>query len=201
MPAKVELVIAILHYAGKSGLLDLNNGVHSLSSKTKIPVTALKGLLRDRDLFYGKYGEWTDSEFLEWLKNNDCTSVEDARKGIVVYKILSHNIDFRLKSYLEKMAIVPDSKNNKELIVFDLEVLANDIARHSIKKSAKEIMIELITTISSYSDSDKLERLKKKTIKQMIADATIEQSQDRIGVKTTELILEIFKKIISCRSI
>lgn len=192
-----ELAIAILHYAGESGLLSLDSGIHSLSAEIKIPVTTLKGLLRDKNLFYGQFTEWTDDDFLEWLKNNECTSVEDAKKGLLVYKLLNIDEYFSVQTYLEKLSIVPDYKNNRDLIVFDIESLVKTIARNSDSRSEMEIVKKLIAETNFNSIGSRIDKSKYKTIKEMFADAIIEKAENRLGIKTTELIVNIFNKIIN----
>lgn len=195
-----ELAIAILHYAGESGLLSLDSGIHSLSAEIKIPVSTLKNLLRDKSLFYGELVEWSDDKFIEWLKKNDCTSVEDAKKGVLVYKLTNMNEYFSVQAYLEKLSIVPDYKNNKDLIVFDLEVLAKNISRYGNVKSTKDIILELIKETGCSGYGCKVEQLKDKTTRDMIKYALAEHAEDKLGLKTTELIIYLFKKIRDMKS-
>ncbi len=187
-----ELTIALLHYADESGLFGSNEKVHSLSSKSKISVNTLEGLLRDRDLFFNDLKDWSDHEFFSWLKSNNYTGDEDLKRGLGVFIVENYSQKFHVESYLESFKIVPDYKNNKKIIVFDLVRLVEALSKKA-ECSTKNLMLEVIDSSIKHKQKLAQEDDTSEDLQKLFLKAVREQVDKKLGTDTAALVIEMFK--------
>ena len=101
----------------------------ALSQELMIPASTLDGLLRDRLLLMRQLSGLRHSDFERWERENNQTSLADHERQRVVFALKSMKDGLEVESYLERLGVVPDYKNNRKLLVIDLAQLVGVLSR------------------------------------------------------------------------
>lgn len=63
---------------------------------------------------------WDMNQLIRRFETNDQTTQEDNEKGLGVYFVNDWSQQISAETALEKIGVIPDYKNNKQMLVFDL---------------------------------------------------------------------------------
>ncbi len=187
---KRELTITLLHLAQTAGLLDLTKSRYTLAAKLKVSPSVLDGLLRDMFLFFGDVKDLSYQNFAEWIRQNNYTSEDEARKQKVVVALRSQEERMTVEKFLDDHNYVPDFKNNNRLLVFDLPRLLTALSQ-TVNAEPSQLISELGI---EYIDVAHAGNSEKKLVDLAIS-ALREQFDKNFGEATTELVLTLFKSV------
>jgi hypothetical protein len=184
-----ELSIALLHYAGEAGALDLDSSRFALSMELKVPPSTLETLLRDRMLYFSKPKPYGLDEFLAWIEENNHTALEDAKLHKLVVALRSPAERLSAERFLDEIGYTPDFKNNHRLIVIDLDRLLSALALKLNVKPAG--LLEGLNI-----DRKKLREARdsQKDLLALALQALTEQAGKQIGVATVELAGHLIRR-------
>jgi len=189
---KKEMVTVLVHYALESALLKANS-INSLSINLKINPSGVRRLLEERALLMNRVEIWDHEKLITWFKNSDQTSQEDNVKGLGVYFVKDWSERISAETALENIGIIPDYKNNKQMLVIDLSKvifqlsqLENIDVTQLVKNLLKQKEIELSTFNEEEFKANPAKKFK---------DILKEQASMRIGMKTTDTLVYFIEKI------
>lgn len=187
---KREMTIHLLHLANQAGLIDIAQPRFSLASRLMISTATLDGLLRDRALLHKEVAQYDDQQFADWLRGNNQTGDQDSKSGYLVIGVNSISERMSVEGYLEMLGVVPDYKNNRQLMVFDLTRLVSSLARISHESPVDLLRaFEVDATTGSKKRRDAEGEIK--SLIQLGIGAMKEQAGKRIGDKTVEFAISL----------
>ena len=181
----------LVHYGIEHKLIDERN-IFALSVKLKTTPSSLRRILEERALLMGRVKDWDINDLVSWLQKNDQTTQNDNQKGLGVYFLKDWAERLSAETYLEKLNIIPDYKNNKQLLVIDLNKIIYQLSQK------KEIKIEQL--IKDFFKKAKIESEKFDELSfranptEKFREIIKEQAEKRIGIKTTEMICFFLKQ-------
>lgn len=116
---KKEMVTISVHYGIENNLLE-DTSINKLSVKLKINPSGVRRILEERALLMNMVENWSIYELISWLKSNEQASQEDNAKGLGVYFVNDWFQQISAETALEKIGVITDYKNNKQMLVVDL---------------------------------------------------------------------------------
>lgn len=116
---KKEMVTILVHYGIENNLLK-DTSINKLSVKLKINPSGVRCILEERALLMHMVEVWDMKQLIRWFKTNDQTTQEDNAKGLGVYFVNDWSQQILAETALEKIGVIPDYKNNKQMLVVDL---------------------------------------------------------------------------------
>lgn len=186
---KRELVLQLIHLAGKAGILDLSTASLGLARQLKVSPGVLQGLLRDRALMLSpKDTEYESEEITNSLRENNQTGYDDAQKGQVVFAVPDPVKRIQIESFFEDIGLIPDYKANSRLLVVDLGLLINNVAQRT-RQDTSSLAVQIADHLQLAEDiRNKIKETgSEKKVGKLIAGSLMEQAEKRIGTKTVEL--------------
>ncbi len=187
---KKELVLNLIHHAGNAGLLDYNVASMQLAGRLRVSPSTLQNLLRDRMLIISPEEiDYNDEEIFDLLEEKNQTGYDEAKKGQLVFAIAEPVKRLQLEAFFEEMGLLPDYKNNCKLLVVDMALLLNSMAKVTGQDSfiLAEQVAENLKLSEEYQGQIK-EASSEKNVAKLLTSAMMEQADKHIGENTVQLL-------------
>lgn len=125
--SKKDLVISLIHFAIENKLLP-ENDVYQIAQKTRINPSSVRRILEERKLIMNEIEVWSVAHLIDWMQNSNQTTKLDDDKGCAVFAINDPSEKFNIENLLSKIGLVPDYKNNRNLLVLDIQKIIVQIS-------------------------------------------------------------------------
>lgn len=157
-----------------------------LSVKLKINPSGVRRILEERALLMNMVENWSIDELISWLKSNEQASQEDNAKGLGVYFVNDWSQQISAETALEKIGIIPDYKNNKQLLVLDFSKVVYQLSKFE-SINITQLVNDLLTQKGNESTKFNEEEFKANPVGKF-KDLLKEQASKQLGVKTTDAL-------------
>jgi len=188
--SKKEMLAMLVHHGIENNLLS-EKSIFVLSVKLKVNPAGVRRILEDRALLMNRVEKWDIDRLITWLKENDQSSQDDINKGLGVYYINDWAERISAETALEKLMIIPDYKNNSQLLVIDVSKVVFQLSRIEgvnaidlVKELLNKNKIELETFKEAEFNADPGAKLK---------EILKEQVSKKLGNTTTATLAILFK--------
>ena len=136
---------------------------------------------------------WSVGDLIVWMQNSNQTTKLDDNKGCTVFAISDPSEKFNIENLLSKIGQVPDYKNNRNLLVFDIQKIIVQIS-YTTKFDPVDFLKSFISINNLNNEQYDIVKTKA-DFYGVISEILKEQIKGKIGSKTTNGIISILKTI------